>query len=83
MQIHAVPLCMCVGPLYTVTHLFVGNIRPAEEIMANLQHVLADKSAPPSHPLGYLTTTTRDVWSDVREELLAAGLLSSCFRVYI
>jgi len=58
-------------------YMFVGNTRPAEEIMANLQHILADKSAPPPHPLGYLTTMTRDAWSSVREELLAAGLLSS------
>jgi len=54
--------------------MFLGNIRPAEEIMANLQYVLADKSDSPSHPVGYLTTETRDVWSSVREKLAAAGL---------
>jgi len=61
--------------------MFLGNIRPVEEIMANLQHVLADKSALPSHPLGYLTTATRDVWSSIREELLAAGLLSLSYSI--
>ena len=42
--------------------------------MANLQYILADKSHPPSHPVGYLTSETRDVWSSVREKLVSAGL---------
>lgn len=59
--------------------LSLGNIRPAEDIMANLQYILADKSDAPSHPVGYLTTENRDVWSSVREKLASAGLF--CYPV--
>lgn len=58
--------------------MLVGNIRRAEDIMANLQHILADQSDPPSHPVGYLTSETRDVWSSVREKLASAGMFSYC-----
>jgi len=51
----------------------VGNIVAAEQIMANLQFIIADKSAAPSHPVGYLTCEPRDLWSTVREKLASAG----------
>jgi hypothetical protein len=50
-----------------------GNIRPAAEIMAHLKHILADNAPAAEHPLGFLTTERRDVWSKLREKLLAAG----------
>ena len=59
--------------------LFLGNIRPAEDIMGNLQHILADTTAAPSHPVGYLTAETRDLWSSARDKLVAAGLFHCSF----
>jgi len=68
----------CVSGICVFVCVFLGNIRPAEDIMADLQYILADKSAAPSHPVGYLTSENRDVWSTVREKLASAGLYNYC-----
>jgi len=65
--------------------VFLGNIVSAEQIMANLQFILADKSAAPSHPVGYLTSERRDVWNTLREKFASAGPFAcpSCLSVLV
>jgi len=50
-----------------------GNIRSAAEILAELKYIATDSSPAAEHPLGFLTSERRDVWSRLREKLLAAG----------
>jgi len=51
--------------------------------MANLHFILTDKSEAPSHPVGFLTSENRDVWSYLREELLSAGMEASLCTNYV
>lgn len=48
-----------------------GNIVSPSEIQAHLQSILSDHSPVPEFPLAYLTSENRDVWAQLRQELMA------------
>ncbi|XP_046940607.1 carnitine O-palmitoyltransferase 2, mitochondrial isoform X3 [Lynx rufus] len=50
-----------------------GNIVGASEIQAHLKYILSDSSPAPEFPLAYLTTENRDVWAELRQELVSGG----------
>ncbi|XP_030741922.1 carnitine O-palmitoyltransferase 2, mitochondrial [Echinops telfairi] len=50
-----------------------GNIVAASEIKAHLKAILADRSPAPEYPLAYLTSENRDVWAELRRQLVSEG----------
>jgi len=51
-----------------------GNILAGEEIQAHLKYIMDDQSPQTEHPLGVLTTADRDTWTNLRQQLEAAGM---------
>uniref|UniRef100_A0A6I8N4C2 Carnitine O-palmitoyltransferase 2, mitochondrial n=1 Tax=Ornithorhynchus anatinus TaxID=9258 RepID=A0A6I8N4C2_ORNAN len=49
------------------------NIVKAVEIQAHLKSILADDLPVPEFPLAYLTSENRDIWAQLRQELLDNG----------
>lgn len=52
---------------------FTGNILPGDVIKSNLAYILNDQCGPAEYPVGVFTTQDRDLWTDMREKLVAAG----------
>ncbi|XP_041348084.1 carnitine O-palmitoyltransferase 2, mitochondrial-like [Gigantopelta aegis] len=50
-----------------------GNIYPAEDIMSHIKYILEDSAPIPEYPVGVMTTENRDVWADVRTNLVNSG----------
>lgn len=58
------------GNMYTLQAVQDDGLPVSCQTLYNqLQGILADKTAPSSHPLGYLTTLNRDKWAELREEV--------------
>ena len=53
---------------------FLGNIVPGKEIQAHLKYIMDDRCTQPDHPLGVLTGADRDTWTDLRQQIEAAGI---------
>ncbi|XP_026201794.1 carnitine O-palmitoyltransferase 2, mitochondrial [Anabas testudineus] len=50
-----------------------GNLVKPAEIQSHLKYILSDSTPAPAFPLGVLTSENRDVWTGLREKLIAAG----------
>ena len=46
-----------------------GSMMDARKIHACIKYINEDCVAPPSHPIGYLTSENRDTWAAVRQTL--------------
>lgn len=50
-----------------------GNLLNPAEIHSHLKHILADETPAAASPIGVLTSENRDVWTGLREKLVANG----------
>ncbi|GAB1599724.1 carnitine O-palmitoyltransferase 2, mitochondrial-like [Argonauta hians] len=62
------------GHLYSFDVLNTdGNIKPAEEILANLKYIHSNPRPVADYPIAMMTTENRDVWAGVRQHLIETG----------
>ena len=52
-----------------LSHFIAGTIRPASEILLNLQAIVLDDGTHAQYPVAVLTSEDRDSWTAGREEL--------------
>ena len=57
--------------MYEFIQFISGYPVDINEIHASLEAIISDPSPPPTHSIGYLTSSDRDVWTQAREELLS------------